>query len=157
MAPVVIVLIVIAAILVGVTIVLAVLGKKAQKRQAEQDEQIQATAQQYTMLIIDKRKMKMTEAGLPDSVTANTPWYTKRAKVPVVKAKVGPKVMTLLCDESVFKVLPIKKECKVVISGLYITEIKSARGGIPQVPKKKTLRDRISGVLTKKRDRKSVV
>ena len=58
--------------------------------------------------------------------------------------------MTFMADANVFEVLPLKTECKVVISGLYITEIKSARGGIPQVPKKKTLRDRISGVLTKK-------
>ena len=55
----VIVLIVVAAILVGFTIFLAVLGRKAQKRQAEQEEQIQATAQQYTMLVIDKKKMKL--------------------------------------------------------------------------------------------------
>ena len=87
MSPVVIVLIVIAAVLVGVTIILAVLGKKAQKRQTEQEEQIQATAQQFTMLVIDKKRLKMSEAGLPDSVTANTPWYTKRAYEPVLRGK----------------------------------------------------------------------
>ncbi|MDD6551862.1 MAG: hypothetical protein PUF16_08785 [Lachnospiraceae bacterium] len=136
MAPVVIVLIVIAAILLGVTIVLAVLGKKAQKRQAEQDEQIQATAQQYTMLIIDKRKMKMTEAGLPDSVTANTPWYTKRAKVPVVKAKVGPKVMTLICDPNIYEMIPVKQEVKAKVSGLYISSVQGVHGKHLTMPEK---------------------
>ena len=93
----VIVLIVVAAILVGFTIFLAVLGRKAQKRQAEQEEQIQATAQQYTMLVIDNKKMKLSEAGLTDSVTASSPSYTKGDKVPIVNAKVGPKHTSVIC------------------------------------------------------------
>ncbi len=46
--------------------------------------------------------------------------------------------MTLLADEKVFAVLPLKTEAKVVISGIYITQLKSVRGGaIPAPPKKK--------------------
>lgn len=45
--------------------------------------------------------------------------------------------MTLMCEEKVFEVLPVKKEAKVVLSGIYITGIKSVRGGIPEVAKKK--------------------
>ena len=90
------------------------------------------------MLVIDKKKMKIKESGLPKVVYEQTPKYMRWAKVPVVKAKVGPKVMTLLADERVFASLPVKTEAKVVVSGLYITEIKSVRGGaIPQAPKKK--------------------
>ncbi len=90
------------------------------------------------MLVIDKKKMKIKESGLPKIVYEQTPKYMRWAKVPVVKAKVGPKVMTLLADERVFASLPVKTEAKVVVSGLYITEIKSVRGGaIPQAPKKK--------------------
>ena len=82
--------------------------------------------------------MKIKESGLPKIVYEQTPKYMRWAKVPVVKAKVGPKVMTLLADERVFASLPVKTEAKVVVSGLYITEIKSVRGGaIPQAPKKK--------------------
>ena len=51
---------------------------------------------------------------------------------------IGPKVMTLMADERVFAALPVKTEAKVVVSGIYITEIKSIRGGaVPQAPKKK--------------------
>ena len=50
---------------------------------------------------------------------------------------IGPKIMTLMCEEKVFEVLPVKKEAKVVLSGIYITGIKSVRGGIPEVAKKK--------------------
>ena len=87
---------------------------------------------------LDKKKMKIKDSGLPKIVYEQTPKYMRWAKVPVVKAKVGPKVMTLMADERVFASLPVKTEAKVVVSGLYITEIKSVRGGaIPQAPKKK--------------------
>ena len=47
--------------------------------------------------------------------------------------------MTLMCDAKVFEVLPVKKEAKVVVSGIYITGVKSVRGGldIPEKKKKK--------------------
>ena len=41
-----------------------------------------------------------------------------------MKAKIGPKVMSLMCDEKIFPVLPVKKELKVVISGIYIMGVK---------------------------------
>ena len=96
-----------------------------------------SVAQTMSMLIIDKKRMKLKEAGLPAVVIENTPKYLRRTKVPVVKAKVGPKVMTLMCDAKVFEVLPVKKEAKVVVSGIYITGIKSIRGGSIQAPVKK--------------------
>ena len=75
-------------------------------------------------------------------VIDQTPWYMKWAKLPIVKAKIGPKVVTMIADEKVFLQLPLRTEAKVVISGLYITEIKSVRGGIPPLPKKKKFFDR---------------
>ena len=96
-----------------------------------------AVAQTVSMLIIDKKKLKLRDAGLPAVVLENTPKYLRRAKVPVVKAKVGPKIMTLMCDGRVFEVIPVKKEIKAVVSGLYITGIKSVRGGSIEVPQKK--------------------
>lgn len=70
-------------------------------------------------------------------VVDNTPKYLRRTKVPVVKAKIGAKIMTLMCENKVFEVLPVKKEVKAVVSGLYITEIKSVRGGSIEQPEKK--------------------
>ena len=93
-------------------------------------------AQTASMLIIDKKRMKIKESGLPAVVISQTPWYLRRSKVPVVKAKVGPKIMTLIADEKVFEQIPVKKEVKVVISGIYITAIKSARGGLEKPQKK---------------------
>ena len=132
-----IVIIVIIVILIAACIALYFFGKKAEKRQAEQQEQMGAVAQTVSMLIIDKKKMKLKESGLPASVIESTPKYLRRTKVPVVKAKVGPRIMTLMCEGKVFDVLPVKKEVKAVVSGLYITGIKSVRGGSIEQPQKK--------------------
>ena len=99
MSPVTITLIVIAVLLVGAIIALYFLGKKAQKKQAEQEEQINATKQTYSMLIIDKKRMKLKDAGLPAIVLEQTPKLLRGRKLPIVKAKVGPQVMSLICDE----------------------------------------------------------
>lgn len=132
-----IVLLVITAVLLIALVVLYFLGKKAEKKQAEQQEKLDAVAQNVTMLIIDKKRMKLKEAGFPAVVVENTPKYLRRSKVPVVKAKVGPKIMTLMCEESIFPLIPIKKEVKAVVSGIYITSVKGIRGGLETPQKKK--------------------
>ena len=137
------VLVVILLIVAIALVVLYFLGRKLEKRQVEQQSALEAAAQTVSMLVIDKKRMKLKEAGLPKIVYEQTPKYMRWAKVPVVKAQVGPKVMTMMADEKVFAVLPVKTEVKVVVSGIYITEIKSVRGGaIPAVPKKKKFLDR---------------
>ena len=136
------VVLVILVILIVVLGVLYYLGSKMEKRQVEQQSAIDAAKQVVTLMAIDKKKLKLKDAGLPAMVYEQTPWYAKRAKIPVVKAKIGPKIMTMIADEKVFLQLPLKTEAKVVISGLYITEIKSVRGGIPPLPEKKKFFDR---------------
>ena len=131
-----IVLLVILAVLAIILVALVLLGKKAEKKQAEQQEAMDAVKQTVTMLIIDKKKMKIKDAGLPDIVLQQTPWYLRATRVPIVKAKVGPQIMTFIADISV---APVKKEVKATVSGLYITEMKGIRGSItPPPPKKKS-------------------
>lgn len=133
-----IVLIVIAVVLVAAVITLYILGKKAQKKKDEQDAQIAAAAQTISMLIIDKKRMKLADAGLPAAILEQTPKLMRRSKMPIVKAKVGPKIMTFICESSIFDTIPTKKEVKAVVSGLYITSVKGLRGGIEQAPEKKS-------------------
>ena len=131
---------VVTVILVILLILLAVLyffGRKLERRQRESESMLKAAEQTVSMLIIDKKKLKMKESGLPKMVIDQTPKYMFWAKVPVVKAKVGPKIMTLIADERVFQVLPVKAEVKGVVSGIYITQIKSVRGGKLETPPKK--------------------
>lgn len=149
------VLLIILAIAAVILVVLYFLGRKLEKRQVEQQSALEAAAQTVSMLVIDKKKMKLKEASLPKIVYEQTPKYMRWAKVPVVKAKVGPKVMTLLADEKVFLTLPLKTEVKAVVSGIYITEIKSVRGGaIPVPPKKKGLLSRFKKEKKKSGDKK---
>lgn len=132
-----IVLLVILVIMIVALIVLYFLGKRAQKKKDEQDQQIAASAQSITMLIIDKKKMKLKDSGLPANVIAQTPKMLRRSKVPIVKAKVGAKVMTLICDAAIYDLVPIKKEVKATVSGLYVTGVKGMRGPIEAPVKKK--------------------
>ncbi len=137
------VMIVILLIAVAAMAALYFFGRRLEKRQVEQQQALEAAAQTVSMLVIDKKKMKIKDAGLPKVVYEQTPWYMRRTSLPIVKAKIGPKVMTLIADAKVFEVLPVKTEAKVVISGIYITEIKSLRGkAIPSAPKKKKFMDR---------------
>lgn len=136
------VVLVILVILIAILGILYYLGRKMEKRHVEQQSAIDAAKQVVTLMAIDKKKLKLKDAGLPAMVYEQTPWYAKRAKIPVVKAKIGPRIMTMIADEKVFLQLPLKTEAKVVISGLYITEIKSVRGGIPPLPEKKKFFDR---------------
>ncbi|MDD2979848.1 MAG: hypothetical protein PHN80_07740 [Hespellia sp.] len=124
-------------VLIIVLVVLYFLGKKAEKKQEDQQKQLDAAAQTVSMLIIDKGKMKLKDAGFPSVVLENTPKYLRRSKVPVVKAKVGPKIMTLMCDAKVFDSIPVKKEVKAVVSGIYITGVKGVRGPLEKPEAKK--------------------
>ena len=60
--------------------------------------------------------------------------------MPIVKAKVGPQTLNLICDDGIFDELPTKCEVKAMVSGIYITEIKSVRGKkkAAEEPKKKS-------------------
>ncbi|MCI9546286.1 MAG: hypothetical protein HFH60_06320 [Lachnospiraceae bacterium] len=131
------VLLIILVILVIVLAVLYFLGKKAQKKQEAQQAQIEAAKQTVSMLIIDKKRMPLKETGLPQVVIDQTPKLMRRVKLPVVKAKVGPKIMTLISDEKIFDLIPVKKEVKAQVSGIYIVGVKGVRGPLETPVKKK--------------------
>jgi len=141
--PAVITLLVVIVVLIIATIVLYFLGKKAQKRKEEQDEQMAAVAQTVSMLIIDKKKMRLKDSGLPQQVIEQTPKLMRMTKLPIVKAKVGPKVMTLIADEAIFNEIPLKKEVKASVSGLYITQVRGLRGPLEKPAAKKGFRAKL--------------
>ena len=137
MNPVTIVLLVILVVLIGAAIGLYFWGKKAQKKQEEQQAQIEAAKQTVSMLVIDKKRLPLKESGLPQMVIDQTPKLMRRTKMPVVKAKVGPRIMTLICDAAIFDQIPVKKEVKATVSGIYITGVRGIRGSLETPQKKK--------------------
>ena len=133
-----IVLIVLGVILAILVVLVLVSRKMLQKQEASQ-AQIEASSQVISMLIIDKKRMRAKDANMPKMIADQIPKYMRLAKLPIVKAKVGPRVMTLIADEKIFDDLPVKTEVKVAVSGLYITEIKYVRGKVDMPKKKKSL------------------
>ena len=131
------VMLIIVVVLVGALVALYFFGKKAEKKQAEQQEQMEAIKQTVSMLIIDKKKMRLKDSGLPQMVIDQTPKLMRRTKMPVVKAKVGPRIMTLICDAAIFDQIPVKKEVKATVSGIYITGVRGIRGPLETPQKKK--------------------
>lgn len=123
-----IVLICILAVLVIGIIVLIILGKRAQKKQEEQQVEIDAHKQTVSMLIIDKKRLRMKNSGLPQFVIEQSPKLMRNAKLPIVKAKVGPQIMSLICDEKIFDSIPVHKEVKAQVSGIYIVGVKGLHG-----------------------------
>ena len=128
------VIIIVLDVIIGILIALIIIGRKMQKKQQASQADIEAASQIISMLVIDKKKMKVKDATLPKVVAEQIPKYMRFAKLPLVKAKVGPKVMTLIADVKVFDALPLKTEVKVAVSGIYITEIKYIRGKVEPKP-----------------------
>jgi len=131
-------LIVLAVLLVGGIVALYSAGKKAQKKQAEQQAAMEANKQTISMLIIDKKRLRVKDSGLPQMVIDQTPKYMRRAKLPILKVKIGPQIMSLICEEKIYDYVPVKKEVKAVISGMYVLEVKGLHGKTATAPVKKS-------------------
>ena len=132
-----IIALIVLAVIVVIFTILYFLGKKAQKKQAEQQVLLEQHKQTVNMLIIDKKRMKIKDSGLPQSVIDQTPKMMRNSKLPIVKAKVGPQIMSLISDEKIFDMIPVKKEVKASVSGIYILDVKGLHGKMPVQEQKK--------------------
>lgn len=125
-----IVIAVIAALLVG----LYFWGKKLQTKYDEQQQLISDNKQAVTLFIIDKKKDHVANLKLPKQMKEQLPWMYKKRKMPVVIAKIGPQIQTLLCDQRVYNSIPTKKQVKVELAGILIVNVLS--GKLPETKKK---------------------
>ena len=119
-----IVMLVVLVVLIAALVALSIYGKKLQERQEQSQQELENASQNFSLLVIDKKRMKLKEAGLPQLILDQTPKYMRGRKVPIVKAKIGPRIMSFICDEKIFEVIPVKKEVRAVISGIYIMGVK---------------------------------
>ena len=140
-------IIVIIALVAGL-VALSIYGKKLQTRQEESQKQLQAAAQNASFLVIDKKKMKLKESGLPQLVIDQTPKRFRGQKVPIVKAKIGNQIMSLMCDEKIFEQIPVKKSVKAKVSGIYILEVHGLRSTLEAPTKKRSFRAKMQDKLT---------
>ena len=119
-----IVMLVVLVVLIAALVALSIYGKKLQERQEQSQQELENAPQNVSLLVIDKKRMKLKEAGLPQLILDQTPKYMRGRKVPIVKAKIGPRIMSFICDEKIFEIIPVKKEVRAVISGIYIMGVK---------------------------------
>ena len=134
-----IVMLIILAVLIVALVVLYFLGRRLQRKQNAQQEQMEASKQTMSLLIIDKKMLPVKDSGLPQMVIDQTPRLMRRSKLPIVKVKAGPRIMTMVADSKIFDLIPVKKEVKAVVSGIYIMEVKGIRAPLETKEKKKGL------------------
>jgi len=150
-------LIILAVVIIGL-VVLSIIGRKLQKKSDAAQENIMAGAQYYSIMVIDKKRMKLSEAGFPQIILEQTPKWLRNRKVPVVKAKIGPKIASLMCDDKVFDKVPVKKEVKALMNGIYIVDVKGLRSALDTKPEKKgfmaRLRDKAQKVVDEEKAQK---
>lgn len=132
-------LIVVIAVIIIILAALYFAGRKVEKKQADQQKMLTENAQIVNLMVIDKKKMKIKESGLPSIVIEQTPKYMRWTKLPIVKVKAGPKIMNLICDAKIYDQILPKQDIKATVSGIYITSFKRVRGPVYEPPKKKKL------------------
>lgn len=118
------ILLLVLGIIAVILVILYFVGRKLQGKADEQQSMINQNKMTTSILVIDKKKQKVKDSNLPKMVQDQIPKYMRFRKLPLVKAKIGPKITTLMCDEKVFKSLPVKKMVKVDLAGMYIVGIK---------------------------------
>ncbi len=133
-------LVIVAAALAG----LYYLNRKSMRRMVQAQEFIDQNRMTVQIFVIDKKQEKPSATNLPKAVFEQMPKTTKMRKANLVKAKVGPQIVTLMCDKPVYEVLPVKKTVKVDIAGMYII---SMTGLNLADKKKKTFTEKITAKL----------
>ena len=146
-------------ILIVIAIIFAILyfvGKKMQKKQAANAHLIQQNKQIISALIIDKKRTKITEANMPKSVMDEVPKRMRFQKVPLVKIKVGPQIITMFTDKNTFEALPVKKIVKLEVSGGYILGYTTQKKGEKKVEfeRKLTWREKLANKVQDMQDKK---
>ncbi len=96
----------------------------ARRKMAEQQEIVNQHKQTVSIMVIDKKKERLSEANMPAAIAEKLPRIVRMKKMPIVKAKVGNQVVNLLCDEKVFDQIPEKKMVRVEVAGIFIVGIK---------------------------------
>lgn len=129
------VILIVLIILAALMVIMYILGRRAEKKSESQKAAMEAQSQTMSFYVIDKKRMKLTEAGLPKMVTEQTPKYLRWTKLPIIKVKVGPRVMSLICDEKIYASILPKQEVKATVSGLYVMSAKRIRGPLPEQKK----------------------
>lgn len=112
------------AVFIAVVIFYFTKGKKLRKQREDNETFMQEHKQTVDLYIVDKKNLSIAESGLPKAVLDTVSKRQMKKKMPIVKAKYGPNILTLVADRDVFKNLPVKSNVRGVVSGIYLTDFK---------------------------------
>ena len=117
---------------------------------------VEQNKQTISALIIDKKKIKISQANMPKSVMEQVPKRMRFQKVPLVKVKVGPQILTMFSDKQVFEALPVKKIVKLEVSGGYIMSFNTSKKGEKKVEfeRKLTWREKLANKVSEMQNKK---
>jgi len=122
------IMLVVIVVLLAIVAGLYFLNRWASKRVATQQDTIEKTKQAASIYVIDKKHDKAANVkGLPKVVMDNLPKASKLMKMYFVKAKIGPQIMTLMCEKTVYNALDVKKTFHVEMAGIYIASVKGMK------------------------------
>ncbi len=146
------VLIIILVILVLLAVGMYFLNKRGMKRMIQAQDFIDQNRMTVQIFIIDKKQEKPSPSNMPKAVYEQMPKTAKMRKTNLVRAKVGPQIVTLMCDKPVYNVLPVKKSIKVDIAGMYIVGV---TGMNLEDKKKKTLSEKMTASVNRTMEKQS--
>ncbi len=145
-------------VLIIITVVLAIIlallyyfNKVSMRKMVQAQDFIDNNRTTVQIFVIDKRQEKPSPSNLPKVVYEQMPRTSKMRKANLVRAKIGPQITTLICDKPVYNVLPVKKNVKVDLAGMYIVGITGMK---LEDKKKKTLTEKMSLNLNSKVSKK---
>ena len=144
------ILIIVSIILAVAVCVIFYVGKKNYAKNIEAQSFINQYKMVTPILVIDKRYDKPSEQNLPKNIYEKLNKTAKLRKMPIVKAKVGPQITTLLCDKNIYDNLAVKKTVKVELAGIYISNIVGLN---LEDKKNKTWREKLSVWVKKTQDK----
>ncbi len=104
------------------------LKKRVERNTSLQKDLVDKHKITTTILVLDKRMDKLGNAQLPQEVIKQIPKLYRFKKHPIVRAKIGPRVMDLLCEKDVYDKIPDKKSVKVDLAGIFIAGISKPSG-----------------------------
>ena len=128
------------------------MNRKAMGQMIQAQDFIDANRQTVQIFVIDKKNEKPSTSNMPKAVFEQLPKKAKAKKAFLVRAKVGPQIVTLMCDKPVYEVMPVKKNVKVDLAGMYIVSI---TGMNLEDKKKKTFSEKIAASATRTMQKES--
>lgn len=145
------VLIIIMVVLAVIAAVLYFLNKKNTRQMIQAQDFIEHNRTTMQIFVIDKKQEKPSPTNLPKGMYEQMPRTSKMRKSNLVRAKVGPQIVTLMCDKPVYEVLQVKKSVKVELAGMYIIGVV---GMNLEDKKKKTMGEKMSASMNRSLNKK---